>query len=85
MVFHRYIAERAGNAYLTSLLDTLSSSTVRARVWRGLTEQGAVSRTLTEHRAIVDALEAGDANLASAQATVHISGVMQWLRRASEV
>jgi GntR family transcriptional repressor for pyruvate dehydrogenase complex len=85
MVFHRYIAQRAGNAYLTSLLDTLSSSTVRARVWRGLTEQGAVTRTLTEHRAIVDALEAGDANLASAQATVHISGVMQWLRRASEV
>jgi GntR family transcriptional repressor for pyruvate dehydrogenase complex len=85
MVFHRYIAERAGNAYLTGLLDTLSSSTVRARVWRGLTEQGAVTRTLTEHRAIVDALEAGDANLASAQATVHISGVMQWLRRASEV
>ena len=84
MVFHRYIAERAGNAYLTSLLDTLSSSTVRARVWRGLTEQGAVTRTLTEHRAIVDALEAGDASLASAQATVHISGVMQWLRRASE-
>ncbi|WP_214406820.1 FadR/GntR family transcriptional regulator [Pseudonocardia lacus] len=85
MVFHRYIAERAGNAYLTSLLDTLSSSTVRARVWRGLTEQGAVARTLTEHRAIVDALEAGDAALASAQATVHISGVIQWLRRASEV
>ena len=85
MVFHRCIAERAGNAYLTSLLDTLSGSTVRARVWRGLTEQGAVTRTLTEHRAIVDALEAGDANLASAQATVHISGVVQWLRRASEV
>lgn len=85
MVFHRYIAERAGNAYLTSLLDTLSSSTVRARVWRGLTEQGAVSRTLTEHSAIVDALEAGDVDLARAQATVHISGVMQWLRRASEV
>jgi GntR family transcriptional repressor for pyruvate dehydrogenase complex len=83
MVFHRYIAERAGNAYLTGLLDTLSSSTVRARVWRGLTEEGAVTRTLTEHSAIVDALEAGDAALAGAQATVHISGVMQWLRRAS--
>lgn len=84
MVFHRYIAERAGNAYLTGLLDTLSSSTVRARVWRGLTEQGAVSRTLTEHAAIVDALEAGDVELARAQATVHISGVIRWLRRASE-
>ena len=82
MVFHRRIAERSGNAYLTSLLDTLSSSTLRARVWRGLTEEGAVARTLTEHRAIVDALEQGDAALASAHLTVHVSGVMAWLRRA---
>src|SRR5690606_18967645 len=58
-VFHRYINELAGNAYLTSLLDTLSSSTLRARIWRGLSEEGAVERTLTEHRAIVDALARG--------------------------
>lgn len=82
IVFHRHIAERAGNAYLTRLLDTLSSSTLRARVWRGLTQEGSVERTLTEHRAIVDALESGDATLASAQMTVHVSGVAAWLRRA---
>jgi GntR family transcriptional repressor for pyruvate dehydrogenase complex len=82
VVFHRYIAERSGNAYLTSLLDTLSGSTLRARVWRGLTEEGAVPRTLTEHRAIVDALEAADPELVAAQLTVHISGVIAWLRRA---
>jgi GntR family transcriptional repressor for pyruvate dehydrogenase complex len=81
-VFHRYIAELAGNTYLTSLLETLSSSTLRARVWRGLSEEGSVERTLTEHRAIVDALARGDAQLAAAQATVHINGVMEWLRRA---
>jgi GntR family transcriptional repressor for pyruvate dehydrogenase complex len=82
VVFHRYIAERSGNAYLTSLLDTLSGSTLRARVWRGLTEEGAVTRTLTEHRAIVDALEAADPELVAAQLTVHISGVIAWLRHA---
>jgi GntR family transcriptional repressor for pyruvate dehydrogenase complex len=82
VVFHRCIAERSGNAYLTSLLDTLSGSTLRARVWRGLTEEGAVTRTLTEHRAIVDALEAADPELVAAQLTVHISGVIAWLRRA---
>jgi GntR family transcriptional repressor for pyruvate dehydrogenase complex len=81
-VFHRYIAELAGNTYLASLLETLSSSTLRARVWRGLSEEGSVERTLTEHRAIVDALARGDAQLAAAQATVHINGVMEWLRRA---
>src|SRR5690606_35995560 len=81
-VFHRYINELAGNAYLPSLLDTLSSLTLRARIWRGLSEAGAVDRTLTERRAIVDALARGDATLAAAHATVHIDGVAQWLRRA---
>jgi GntR family transcriptional repressor for pyruvate dehydrogenase complex len=82
IVFHRHICELSGNAYLTRLLDTLSGSTLRARVWRGLTEDGSVERTLTEHRAIVDALESGDAGLVSAQVTVHVSGVAAWLRRA---
>src|SRR5688572_5595705 len=81
-VFHRRIAELAGNAYLASLLETLSSSTLRARIWRGLSEEGAVDRTLTEHRAIVDALARGDAPLAAALATVHINGVAEWLRQA---
>jgi GntR family transcriptional regulator, transcriptional repressor for pyruvate dehydrogenase complex len=80
-VFHRYVAELTGNAYLVGILETVSSSTLRARVWRGLTEEGAVERTLTEHRAIVDALGNGDAALAAAQATVHIDGVARWLRR----
>ncbi len=82
VVFHRSIADLSGNAYLTRLLDTLSSRTLRARVWRGLSEGGSVERTLTEHRAIVDALEAGDADLVRAQVVVHVSGVAHWLRRA---
>jgi GntR family transcriptional repressor for pyruvate dehydrogenase complex len=81
-VFHRRIAELAGNAYLTSLLDTLSSSTLRARIWRGLSEEGSTERSLTEHRMIIDALARGDATLVAAQATVHIDGVAEWLRRA---
>lgn len=80
--FHRTISSASGNAYLASLLDSLSSSTVRARVWRGLTQEDAVSRTLAEHRALVDALVEGDAELARAVATAHIIGVEQWLRRA---
>jgi GntR family transcriptional repressor for pyruvate dehydrogenase complex len=60
----------------------LSSHTVRARIWRGLTQENSVGRTLAEHRAIVDALERGDAELAQALTVVHISGVEQWLRDA---
>lgn len=82
LVFHRRIVERSGNRYLISLLDGLSTNTQRARIWRGLTETGAVGRTLAEHHAIVDALAAGDADLARAQAAVHIAGVTSWLRRS---
>lgn len=82
LIFHRSVCELSGNAYLTSLLDTLSGSTLRARVWRGLTEEGSVERTLTEHRGIVDALESGDAELVSSRVTVHVSGVAAWLQRA---
>jgi GntR family transcriptional regulator, transcriptional repressor for pyruvate dehydrogenase complex len=77
--FHRGIAACTGNAVLCSLLDTLSGPTTRARIWRGLTQEGAVARTLAEHRSILDALQAGDADLARAWATTHVASVEQWL------
>lgn len=80
--FHGAIAAAAGNSYLAGLIDSLSSHTVRARIWRGLTQEHSVERTLAEHRAIVDALERRDAELAQALTTVHISGIEQWLRDA---
>ncbi len=80
--FHSRIAAAAGNAYLSSLLDSLSSHTVRARVWRGITEGGSVVRTIDEHRAILQALERHDAELAQALMTSHVSGVEHWLRKA---
>jgi len=80
--FHRLIVSACGNSYLSSLLDGLSSSTVRARIWRGLTQAHSVERTLAEHHAIAAALGRGDAELAQSLTTVHISGVEQWLREA---
>lgn len=80
--FHGFINELSGNAYLSGLLESLSSGTARARVWRGLTEQGSVRRTLCEHRAIVDALATGDPELVRSAVTLHISGVERWLTRA---
>jgi GntR family transcriptional repressor for pyruvate dehydrogenase complex len=79
--FHRRIAQASGNAYLASLLDSLSGRTARARIWRGVTQAQAVSRTLSEHRAIVDAIAAGQSEVARSWATVHVSGVEQWLRQ----
>jgi hypothetical protein len=62
------------------LLDGLAAPTVRMRVWRGQTLPGVLERTLEEHRTIADALDAHDADLAYAAATVHIAGVEAWVR-----
>lgn len=78
--FHGLVAAAAGNDYLVSLLEGLSPRILRARVWRGLTEGGAVARTVAEHRAIVSALELGQADVAESAMIVHINGVEQWLR-----
>lgn len=83
--FHRLIAQAAENAYLVGLLDALSPRTLRVRVWRALTERGAVERTVSEHQAILAALRAGDPDLASAWMTVHIQGVEEFLRHSLDV
>lgn len=82
LAFHATLIEKSGNAYLSSLLSALGSKTVRARVWRGLTEEKSVDRTLREHHAIVEALSRRDTELVRALVAVHISGVENWLRRS---
>ncbi|GAA3634682.1 FadR/GntR family transcriptional regulator [Microbacterium awajiense] len=83
--FHRELATAAGNRYLSGILETLSSSTVRARVWRGLSQVGAVDRTVSEHAAIIEAIRAGDAELAAALMTAHVAGVENWLKSAASL
>jgi len=80
--FHGRIAAATGNPLLCSLLEALSGRTQRARMWRGLTQDTAVERTLDEHRAIQRALASRDPEAARSWATVHISGVEDWLRHA---
>jgi GntR family transcriptional repressor for pyruvate dehydrogenase complex len=78
--FHSRIASCSGNTVLASLLDSLSGPTTRARVWRGLTQEGALTRTLTEHQAILEALATHDTEGARAWATIHIVSIEHWLR-----
>lgn len=80
--FHRQIAAGSGNAVLCSLIDGLSGPTTRARIWRGLTQEGAAERTREQHQAIVDAIAARQPDLARSWATIHVAGVEEWLRRA---
>jgi GntR family transcriptional repressor for pyruvate dehydrogenase complex len=79
--FHRAVVAATGNEALTTLVDGISSGTLRARVWRGMVETGAADRTLTEHEDIYHALAEGDAPLAQAAALMHITTTERWLRR----
>lgn len=78
--FHRAVVAATGNATLTTLLEGISSRTIRARVWRGLVDEDAASRTLAEHEAIYQALVSRDAALAQAAALMHVSTTERWLR-----
>ncbi|MER7002014.1 FadR/GntR family transcriptional regulator [Dactylosporangium sp. NPDC000555] len=80
--FHRLIAAGAGNTVLCSLIEGLSGPTTRARIWRGLTQEGAAARTREQHQAIVDAIATRQPDLARAWASIHVAGVEEWLRRA---
>jgi GntR family transcriptional regulator, transcriptional repressor for pyruvate dehydrogenase complex len=82
--FHRAITAASGNSVLASLIESLSSSTQRARVWRGITQEGALARTLDEHRAIFEAVRTHNVELAQMWSTIHIAGVEDWLRRTLE-
>jgi GntR family transcriptional repressor for pyruvate dehydrogenase complex len=78
--FHRAVIAATGNATLATLLEGISSRTVRARVWRGMVDDNVADLTLAEHEAIYAALATGNSALAQATALVHVSSTEAWLR-----
>lgn len=80
VAFHAVIAKAAGNAVLTSLLASLATRTMRARLWHGREADGALDETRMEHRRIYEAIIAGDPELARAAATAHIASSERWLK-----
>jgi len=80
--FHQMIAELSGNQYLENMISGLTSRTVRARVWRAITQEDTVEKTLLEHEEIINAIEAGDHDRAIGAAAAHVSGVEGWLKKA---
>lgn len=78
--FHRAVIAATGNETLSTLLEGISSKTLRARVWRGLVDTDAAGRTLMEHEAIYMALVEGDAIRAQAAALMHVTTTETWLR-----
>jgi GntR family transcriptional regulator, transcriptional repressor for pyruvate dehydrogenase complex len=84
IAFHRAVVAATGNETLTSLLDGLSSRTVRARIWRGLVLGDVAQNTIDEHEAIYLALRTRDQSLAHAAALMHVNTSESWLRAVLE-
>jgi len=80
VAFHALIAKAAGNTVLTSLLSSLSTRTMRVRLWHGRAADDVLDETREEHRRIYDAIVEGDPDLARAAATAHIANSERWLR-----
>jgi GntR family transcriptional repressor for pyruvate dehydrogenase complex len=78
--FHNIIVDATGQATLASLIKSLAGRTLRARIWRGLADEGALEQTQRAHAAIYRAVENRDAELARAAATMHITEVEFWFR-----
>jgi GntR family transcriptional repressor for pyruvate dehydrogenase complex len=77
--FHRIIVAASGNSTLASLIQNLSGGTLRARLWRSVTEQDAIEVTKRRHWDIFDALRDGDAERARAADLIHLSEGVRWL------
>lgn len=79
--FHRRIMQITGNSTLCTLMDALGTRAMRARIWRGILEEGTKNFTFEQHSRIVEAIVSRDPALASAASTVHLSASEAWLRR----
>ncbi len=78
--FHKVILDACGNATLASLIENLSSGTMRARLWHSLVARGAIEATLEAHVGIYNALVARDAGRAAAADVMHLAAAEDWLR-----
>lgn len=79
IAFHRIVASAAGNPALDALIEALASRTIRARMWRAISNSGAVAETQAEHRSILAELVARDGDRARIRMSNHLLGVEEFI------
>lgn len=72
--FHRLLADNAGNPFLLAAYNALGGQVQRFRLFSGVGITDA-DHAISEHRAIYEALEAGDAERAARHMEEHLSNV----------
>jgi GntR family transcriptional repressor for pyruvate dehydrogenase complex len=83
VAFHLRLSEAAGN---TVLAEVLTSIRALLSVWirRAIGTAGGISVTLDEHRAVCEAVAAGDPDAAAAAMEAHMAGASGRLRESLE-
>jgi DNA-binding GntR family transcriptional regulator len=79
--FHRAIVEAGGNRLLTRQYDGLRDRHQRIAALTIARDPSRIERFIAEHRAITDALEAGDGDAAAALLGTHLQGAHELARR----
>jgi DNA-binding GntR family transcriptional regulator len=82
-VLHRRMLEISGHGTAAHLIATLKYQLVRFQ-YRTILLPGRSERSFGEHEAIVDAIAAGDPDVAEAAMRAHLSHVAEALRRCEE-
>ena len=82
IAFHRIIARSAGNPVLDALIDALATRTVRGRMWRAITEEGALETTHREHLAILRAIADRDHEAARIRMGSHLLAVQEFVHQS---
>ena len=74
------MAEAVDDVERLTVLDAISSRTLRARIWRGTVDRGVTHLTLAQHNAIYTALANHNPEVATAAALMHVHTSERWLR-----
>lgn len=81
--FHRVIAAASRNPALEALIEALANRTIRDRMWRAISEEGAIAATHAEHRAILKALASHDPDEARLRMGSHLLAVQDFMQAAA--
>ncbi|WP_244972521.1 FadR/GntR family transcriptional regulator [Paramicrobacterium fandaimingii] len=76
--FHRRIANASANPALAAMIGSLMTRTLRARLWRAITERDSLGVAHSEHRAILDALRTRDPERSRIRMASHLLGVEEF-------
>lgn len=82
--FHRLVAEASANHVLSALIETVSTNTIRGRMWRSIHDNEGLLATHREHLGILEALRRHDVDRARTRMANHLYAVEDYVTAIPE-